>query len=215
MNCPNCGKEIPAESAFCLSCGAAIPTSSWPEKGEELSEPGAIGKPAWPGEIKWAWVIGGAAVVAIIVIFALASYSAPVTPDRLTSTQLYNKELGVGLKLGMSKSQIDGLLAVPDRVDDAYCYRDTGLYAHYYGGKLAAMYVSYPNQSWHTTGGIVVGSSSDDLTAVIGQPDSVQYNDTWWYYFHGDQVAGFEINSYNNKITSIYIYNSNWANNQQ
>lgn len=211
MICQNCGNEIPEESAFCLNCGAAIQSPSCPE--DDMAQPDAVSvndTPARISKVKWRWII--AAAVAIVALVAVMAYADQVTPHRLTSTQLYNEELGVGLKLGMSKSRVDKLLGEPERVDDAYCYRDTNLYAHYYNGKLAAMYVTFPNQRWHTIGGIVTGTDTDWLVATIGQPASIQHDDTWWYYYRGNQVAGFEINRFGGEIMSIYIYDENWPN---
>lgn len=207
MICQNCGKDVPEESTFCLNCGAALQTASSSGKDSNAStEP--VDAAATTRTIRIKWIV--AAIAIIIALVALTVYVNQVTPQRLTSTQLYNQELGVGLKLGMSKSKVDELLGEPERVDEAYCYRDTNLYAHYYNGKLAAMYVTFPNQRWHTVGGIVVGSASDDLAAVIGKPDSIQHDDTWWYYHHSNQVAGFEVSRFGNEIMSIYIYDENW-----
>lgn len=208
MICPNCEKDIPDESTFCLNCGAEI-------RGRDSTtrEQTAIADSVTPEQAPMQsrkFLIGVAVCISVVLLlFGIIQYANTVTPHRLTAFQLYNQELGTGLKLGMSKTQVDKLLGTPERVNDGYCYRDTVLYAHYLNGNLASMYITVPNQRWNTIGGITTGYTTDDLVDAIGQPDSIEHDDTWWYYLRGNQVSGFEISGYSNEIMSIYIYDKN------
>lgn len=206
MFCNKCGAQLPEESAFCPKCGA--PVAVVPEGPDEIpvSEPEA-------GEVVGAKsklpAILMAAVVVFVVIFVAVSINRKIqgldiTAKNVNFCELYNPSLGVGLRLEMKKDVVDRKLGTPDSLGDSYRYTDTYLYGSYAEGKLAHMYISYPNDRWITKNGVTIGTTTDELRQLLGQPNSIEHDDQWWYYIFGSKVTGFEINR--DFVMSIYIY---------
>lgn len=211
MYCNKCGKEIPNDSHFCPSCGAKImqedsvaqnlndiPTQVVAEQTATVSKKKGLTPPMFAGIV----------ILAIVIAFAfvyLVSHPK-ITAESVAISQLYNTDLGIGLRLNTSKSKVDQLLGNPEPYGDSYLYSDTYLYANYKNGKLISMFIEYPNDRWITAKNTAVGISSDDLITRFGEPTSIEHDDKWWYYTTGYITTGFEINQYSQDVMSIFIY---------
>lgn len=208
MFCNKCGEQLPEGSSFCPRCGAPIAAEQTCPTPAESTEtpPSAEENKAVPPKSKTPIII--AIAVIIIAFITILSYrqhqGLNITADTVTLTQLYNPSLGIGLQLGMDKSYVDKHLGAPQSSGDDYLYKDTYLYVSYANGKLAHMYISWPNERWITKNGATIGITADELQQLLGKPNSIQHDDKWWYYFSGNKVAGFEI--IRDSVMSIYIY---------
>ena len=153
-------------------------------------------------------MFAGIVILAIVIVFALVYLvSHPkITAESVAISQLFNTDLGIGLRLNTSKSKVDQLLGNPEPYGDSYLYSDTYLYVNYKNGKLISMFIEYPNDRWMTAKNTTVGISSDDLINRFGEPTSIEHDDKWWYYTTGYITTGLEINQYSQDVMSIFIY---------
>ncbi len=211
MYCNKCGKEMPNDSHFCPSCGAKnvqedsvtqnlndIPTQVVADRTTTIFKKKGLTPP----------MLAGIVILATVIAFALVYLvSHPkITAESVTISQLYNTDLGVGLRLNTPKSKVDQLLGKPESYGDSYLYSDTYLYANYKNGKLISMYIEYPNDRWITAKNTAVETTTDDLINRFGEPTSIEHDDKWWYYTTGYTITGFEINQYSQDVMSIFIY---------
>lgn len=218
MFCNKCGKQLLEGSAFCLKCGAPVvneaeatvaeDTDPAPKSNEDGIMPGS--KDEGGVKTKRSTVIMAALIVIIVLFIAVTAYrkvkGLDINARSVTISGLYNPSLGIGLRLGMSKSVVDQKLGIPQPSGDSYLYKDTYLYVSYVNGKLAHMYISWPNDHWITKNGATIGITTDELQQLLGQPDSIQHDDKWWYYYSGNKVTGFEV--VRDSVMSIYIYDT-------
>lgn len=206
MFCNKCGAQLPEESAFCPKCGAPVVVA--PENSTSITPPAPEVSKAVGAKSKVPFIITVAVIVftAILVNAAMGQNGQghDITANNVDICELYNPSLGVGFRLGMKKTVVDQKLGTPVPVGEDYRYTDTYLYGSYVGGKLAHMYISYPNDRWITKGGITIGTNTEELQQLLGQPDSIEADGKWWYYANGAKVTGFEIN--HDFVMSVYIY---------
>lgn len=220
MFCNKCGKELPEGSAFCLKCGASVV-----DEAEDTVETAAIAEPApennetesasednaGEGTKSRLPVIIVATLIVFVVIFIAVSANRKnqgldINAESVAINELYNPSLGIGLRLGMTKTAVDQKLGEPQLAFGEYLYRDTYLYATYSGGKLVSMFITWPNERWVTKNGATTGITADELQELLGKPNSIEHDDKWWYYVYGNKVTGFEI--VRDSVVSIYIYDS-------
>lgn len=124
-----------------------------------------------------------------------SSTSSPDADDvsNLDILELYNPSLGVTLQLGMEKTVVDQKLGTPVPDKDNYEYTDTGLHATYADGKLSSMIIGHPNDQWITKNGVTIGTTTDELQQLLGQPDSIYGDGTVWNYDNGSKFTTFLI----------------------
>ena len=209
MVCNKCGEQLPDGSAFCLKCGAPVVGEA-----ESAAEDVAIVEPApEDSESKGPKSKLPIVIVTALIIFSVIFISVSanrknqgldINAESVAINELYNPSLGIGLRLGMTKNVVDQKLGTPQSSGDDYLYKDTYLYVSYSGGKLAHMYISWPNERWVTKNGATMGIAADELQQLLGQPDSIEHDGKWWYYFSGNKVTGFEV--VRDSVISIYIY---------
>lgn len=222
MFCNKCGKQLPEGSAFCPKCGA--PVVNEPE--EDTAEVATIAEPTPENNDARPTSEGSkdedtksrlpVIIVAVLIVFAVIfiaisanrkNQGLDINAESVAITELYNPSLGIGLRLGMTKTVVDQKLGAPQPSGDDYLYKDTYLYVSYVGGKLAHMYISWPNDRWVTKKGAAMGITADELQRLLGQPNSIQHDGKWWYYYSsGNKVTGFEI--IRDSVMSIYIYDA-------
>ena len=209
MFCNKCGEQLPEGSAFCLKCGAAVEAEaeSAPEN-TTTAEPTPENSESTGTKNKLPIIIVAAIIIFSVVFVAVSAnrknQGLDINAESVAINELYNPSLGIGLRLGMNKSYVDKQLGAPQSSGDDYLYKDTYLYVSYSSGKLAHMYISWPNERWITKNGAAIGITADELQQLLGQPDSIEHNGKWWYYFSGNRVTGFEI--IRDSVSSIYIY---------
>lgn len=221
MFCNKCGKELPDGSAFCPKCGApVVDEAEGPAEAAGIAEPvpensetGSASEDSEGASIKSRLpVIIVAALIVFAVIFIAVSANRKnqgldINAESVAIAELYNQSLGVGLRLGMTKTVVDQKLGAPQPSGDDYLYKDTYLYVSYVDGKLAHMYISWPNDRWVTKNEVNIGITSDELQQLLGQPNSIQHDGKWWYYYSsGNKVTGFEV--IRDSVMSIYIYDA-------
>lgn len=150
MYCNKCGKQNPDDSRFCSACGAQIKMDG--DISQNLSdspsqENAAQEKPASSSKVhkhtKAAAIVILVLGAAVLLVY-FAAHSR-ITADTVSITQLYNTELGIGLKLNTSKKDVDKLLGSPEVYGETYLYSESDLYATFSDGKLTSMYIEYPN----------------------------------------------------------------------
>lgn len=212
MFCNKCGARLPEESAFCPKCGAPVATA--PEDTITATDPAPEDSKDVGTKIKVPVIIVAAVIIFAGIFIAVSinrkSQGLDITAGNVNACELYNPSLGVGIRLDMKKTIVDQKLGTPVPVGVDYRYTDTYLDASYIGGKLAAMYITYPNDRWLTMDGITIGTTTEELQQLLGQPDSIEHDDKWWCYAYGTKVTGFEINR--DFVMSIIIYDRAWIN---
>lgn len=201
MFCNKCGAQLPEESAFCPKCGA--PVTAVPEEAAAIAKSESEDNEAVDVERKSRAIFVYAAIVFAVIVVVVFSYRQSLGLG-VHTCELYNPSLGVDFRLGMKKTTVDQKLGTPDPIGDSYRYTDAYLYASYVNGKLAHMYISYPNDRWTTKNGVTIGTTTDELRQLLGKPNSIEHDDKWWYYAYGSKIAGFEI--IKDSVMSIYIY---------
>lgn len=212
MFCNKCGKELPEGSAFCLKCGApVVDTAEVAAESATITEPASKDTKVKNAKNKLPEIILAALVVFTVIFISVSasriSQGLDITANSVAVDELYNPSLGIGLRLGMTKDVIDQKLGTPDPSGGDYRYTDTYLYVSYVDGKLAHMYISWPNDRWITKNGVTMGITADELRQLLGEPDSIEHDDKWWYYHSsGSKVTGFEI--IRGSVASIYIYDA-------
>lgn len=215
ITCPECGGQVSTEAAACPHCGYPVEKMQGVEAGKNMpkekalvKEPGNLPecgaeKKQISNEKKWIGVLALACVFVIALI--IGGIGNQITDKTVKKTELYNTELGVGLELGMSKSKVDNLLGDPEESYGGYMY-DSYLYARYQDGKLISMFVEYPNDRWITESGVTIESSIEEVEEYWGEPQSIEHENTWWYYTTGNVVTGLDVA--NEKVTAIFIYDN-------
>lgn len=209
MFCNKCGAELPEGSSFCLKCGApVVHETEGTAEIPVITEPTQKNDKAKGLKYKLPEIILVAlivfTVILIIVSIVRTSQGSDINAGSVAITELYNPSLGVGLRLGMSKSVVDQKLGEPQLINGEYFYNDTQLYVKYSDGKLSSMNITWSNDQWITKSGVSVETTVDELRQLLGEPDSIEHDDKWWYYVSGNIVTGFRVSS--NSIMSIYIY---------
>ena len=130
----------------------------------------------------------GIFVVAVIVIFIVdISRTNKAGPE-----SVYNTSLGITVKLGMAKSKVDRLLGEPAIEFEQYVY-ENDLQVEYKDGKAVSLMVLYPNDTWRTSEGLMVGSSAEALKAAYGNPTLGEAgSDMWYFYFTSNGSRAYE-----------------------
>lgn len=216
IQCPECKAEISDKAISCPNCGFPLSKSQVSDGSLEgiptslASDEDSTFHTDSKSKKKHNWIaIIGVCVVVIMLLGCFYVLQGKITADNVQCSQLYNSSLGFGIELGMSKSSIDKVLGQPVMSGSDYLYSGQHLYAKYKDGKLISMYVEYPNDRWITYGGICPGSTFEDVEAKLGEPNSIEHDDLWWYYAsRGGAVTGFK--KFSNVVTdvdAIYIYN--------
>ncbi len=206
MYCHKCGKQIPDESSFCPSCGVKVVVaegySSQENSMSSLTQNDTT-QIERPSNKRFMLILGIAVLFVLTVAIGMLSNSK-ITANNVKISQIYNENLGVGLKINMSKNEVDKLLGVPVISGGDFLYTETYVYTQYRNGKLASMYIEYPNDRWITSKGITIDTSTDDLTTLLGDPVSIEQDGKWWYYTSSNIVTGFNVS--HEKVIAIYIY---------
>lgn len=209
MICNKCGEQIPDGSVFCLRCGA--PVEGEAERAPEnatIIEPISEDSEGESTKSKFPIIIVAVLIIFSAVFIAVSAnrknQGLDINAESVAINELYNPSLGIGLRLGMTKTVVDQKLGEPQLAFGEYLYKDTYLYATYSGGKLASMLITWPNERWVTKNGAMMGITADELQQLLGQPNSIEHDDKWWYYVYGNKVTGFEI--VRDSVMSIYIY---------
>lgn len=214
MYCNKCGEQIPDGSKYCLRCGYEVlgqdassePTSPEPDKPDDRDVQAQKGCEVAPKKTskKIGVVVVALLVILVAVLWTRSATGAGITRNNVRLTQLYNTELGRGLKLGVTKANVDSILGLPEVRSEDYLYDSAYLCARYQDGRLVSMYIEYPNDRWITAGGLTVGMSEDELISRLGKPASIEHDDKWWYYISGQTVTGFNV--VYGQINAIFIY---------
>lgn len=219
MYCNKCGKKIPDGSQFCPACGAKAVTDSdisqdsgpSPQENPAQENPTQENPVSSPKDKRKKTAVIAAVVLAAALLLVYFTTHSRITANNVSMIQLYNTELGVGLKLNMPKSEVDKLLGTPESDGEGYYYPESCLYTTYREGKLISMCIGYPNDRWITERSVTIKTPSDQLREFFGEPLSIEHDDRWWhdpwwYYCRGNIVTGFEISRHNDDVMSIYIY---------
>lgn len=202
--CPECGRDISDKAVSCPHCGYPLdkPPESHTLASSNVSEPARAS--AAPKSRKTAkWLLITAAALAVILLLVYTVRPRPVTKSNLDIDGMYNDVLGVGVKLGMSKSSVDEILGTPKLEFEMFSYPN-GLYVSYVDGKVSALSIQYVDDAWKTKGGVTLGMTDKDLAAALGDPNSIEHDNEWWYYFSGNCVLGLRVLS--GTIRAVYIY---------
>lgn len=205
MFCNKCGAKLPEESAFCPKCGA--PVAATPEDIVTTTVSVSENSEVVGTKSKIPVSIVATVIVLAVIIISVSMYrksqGLDITAGNVNACELYNPSLGVGLRLEMKKDLVDQKLGTPDPSGDEYLYADTYLYGEYVDGKLAVMYITYPNERWITKNGVTIGTTADELRQLLGQPNSTSEDGRYWFYTFGSKATMFEINR--DFVMSIYI----------
>lgn len=210
MYCNKCGKKIPDGSQFCPACGAKAVTDS--EISDDLNSPSpqensAQEKPVLsPKDKRAKTAVIAVAVLAAVLLLVYFTTHSRITADTVSISQLYNTELGIGLKLNMPKSKVDKLLGTPKSDGEVYYYPEVCLYATYRDGKLASMRTEYLDNRWITERFVTFETPADQLLEFFGEPDIISPNNSCWYYCRGDIITGFDISGYSDDVEHILIF---------
>lgn len=217
ITCPECNHEISDQAKMCPHCGfpLSFSSTSTPEETASTASTASLedipvapdnsdssASTAKRSKLPKIIAIATCAIVFVLIIIS----QTHITANNVKQHELYNKTLDVGLRLGTSKSSVDKKLGSPELSFGNYFYPDVYLYTQYVSGELASFYVEYPNDRWITKGGITIGSTTDEITEKFGKPASIEHDDRWWYYVSNNGITGFEINSFDNTVMAIYIY---------
>lgn len=217
ITCPECKKEISDQAKACPHCGYPIENatpivdaseaSSAPASKDELSnqaEPLSVeNATSSPKAFSSKKILGIALALAAAIGLFIYLNGAKVTASNLNTDAFYSSDLGIGVRLGQSKSQVDKLLGAPALQYDSYIYEGY-LSVTYENGKVDTLAIEYPNERWETYGGINIDSTAEDLVRILGEPTQKLENDKKWFYQRKNHAIGFSVRS--NGLNYIYIY---------
>lgn len=213
IRCPECGKEVSTEAVACLNCGYPVAKILNSESQTNITvnqtdnTESQTNHHSEPKKKTSGVAIAVVAIIAVVGILVGNTLGNKITYDSVKKTELYNVELGIGLKLGMEKEEVDELLGEPVKEFGNYLYTDSYMYTTFFDGKLASMYIEYPNDRWVTENELTIDSPGEDIKSAFGEPQYNPGDDEWWYYITGNTVSGFKV--VNERVFSIYIYDSN------
>lgn len=221
ITCPECKKEVSDQALSCPHCGYPLQQGGENDT-QPVSEPspvivqpietqdsGVISVPSATEQKKNAkipYIVLGVIMVVLVAIIIIKFSGNKMTASTVDTNGLYNRSLGVGVRLGTTKKDVDKLLGPPEQAYEQYIYPD-GLYISYADGKVDSLTVQYPSNQWVTKKGITIESTTEDLEKLLGTPESIQdYHSEWWYYRKGTGDIGFRIVA--DKVNMVYIYDN-------
>lgn len=209
--CPECQQEISDQAKSCPHCGYPIDNAiPIVDASEASSAPVSDNEPSNQSETSSVKnttshkkMLGIALALVVAIGFFIYLNGAKVTASNLNTDAFYSSDLGIGVRLGQSKSQVDKLLGAPIPQYDYYLYEGY-LCVTYENGKVDSLSIEYPNDRWETYGGINIDSTAEDLVQILGEPIQKQDDGEKWFYQRRNHAIGFSVRS--NGMNYIYIY---------
>lgn len=211
ITCPECQKEISSLVPTCphFGCPLSQLESESPDSTVDSQETSTNTSNREPLPHSVFVVIGAAALIIVATLIYGISVST-VTASNVNTDSIYHPALGVGVKLGQSKSTVDDLLGSPsegyDYWGDIFFLYTGGLRITYLNGKVDTLSVEYPNDSWESKNGIKIDMSSEELAKILGEPDLETKIDNIWFYQNGYHIIQF--NLYSDRIEKIWIFDT-------
>lgn len=211
ITCPECQKEISSLAPACPHCG--FPLSQLEGVGpdskvdtQEVSS-STSNRETLPRAV---FVVIGAVAIIIIATLIYGISVSTVTASNVDTDSFYHSALGVGVRLGQSKSTVDDLLGYPsegyDYWGNIYFLYTGGLRITYLNGKVDALSVEYPNDTWESKNGIKIDMSSEEIVKTLGEPDLETKFDTKWFYQNGYHIIQFDL--YSDRLEKIWIFDA-------
>jgi outer membrane protein assembly factor BamE (lipoprotein component of BamABCDE complex) len=203
LSCPHCGYPLRQDNSL-ISLSAVITQDAYTTATSQATltkESQTLTNSEYQKNnhsIKW-FVIGTVVIVILIALFAFFSGDNKVTKDNVDFDSMYNTELGAGIRLGQSKSEVKEVLGAPSKSYERY-----GIQISYMDGKIASIYIENPNDRWITKNGVKIGSTGDELITLLGKPTSLENSNKLWFYHQDSYTAVFEVTG--NQVVSIFIY---------
>ena len=176
--CLKCGQMNEETNKFCGNCAAQLDQNTTIQDVDPELELGSVKDnqsatdTIKPNPIRYWKILIAVLVVAIVIaVAAFRNMSGKkITQKNVDAFSVYNTELGVGVRLGMSKTEIDQLLGEPVEGDE-YEYKDD-LFVTYKDGKAVVFCIGVNNvkANWVVYKSLSKNSTQADSEKSLGIP---------------------------------------------